>query len=49
MTLLTPVAENAIRRFDTYQIDAVVPEPGSVVLALFGVGMLMGLRRSRKA
>jgi len=42
--------ENAIRRFDTYQIDGtVVPEPGSVVLALFGLGALMGLRRSRKA
>ena len=41
--------ENAIRRFDTYQIDSLVPEPGSVVLALFGVGTLMGLRRSRKA
>lgn len=42
--------ENAIRRFDTYQIDGVVvPEPGSVVLALFGFGALMGLRRSRKA
>ena len=42
--------ENAIRRFDTYQIDGtVVPEPGSVVLALLGAGTLMGLRRSRKA
>ena len=41
--------ENAIRRFDTYQIDSTVPEPGSVVLVLFGVGMLMGLRRFRKA
>ena len=42
--------ENAIRRFDTYQIDSsVVPEPGSVVLGLLGAGMLMVLRRSRKA
>ena len=42
--------ENAIRRFDTYQIDSsVVPEPGSVVLVLSGVGLLIGLRRSRKA
>lgn len=40
--------ENAIRRFDTYQIDG-VPEPGSIVLGLFGVGVLMSLRRSRKA
>ena len=39
---------NATRRFDTYQIDT-VPEPSSVVLALFGAGMLMSLRRSRKA
>jgi hypothetical protein len=38
----------ATRRFDTYQIDP-VPEPSSVVLVLSGVGMLMGLRRSRKA
>jgi hypothetical protein len=38
----------ATRRFDTYQIDT-VPEPGSVVLALFGAGVLMSLRRSRKA
>lgn len=41
--------ENAIRRFDTYQIDTSVPEPGSVVLALLGVGTLMGLRGFRKA
>jgi len=40
--------ENAIRRFDTFQIDS-VPEPGSVVLVLFGVGVLMSLRHSRKA
>ena len=40
----------ATRRFDTFQIDASpVPEPSSVVLALSGLGMLMGLRRSRKA
>jgi hypothetical protein len=39
---------NATRRFDTFQIDT-VPEPSSVVLALFGVGVLMSLRRSRKA
>jgi|ERR1035437_8933238 hypothetical protein len=38
----------ATRRFDTFQIDP-VPEPSSVVLVLSGVGMLMGLRRSRKA
>jgi PEP-CTERM motif len=38
----------ATRRLDTYQIDT-VPEPSSVVLGLFGVGVLMGLRRSRKA
>ncbi len=40
--------DNATRRIDTYQIDT-VPEPGSVMLGLFGVGALMGLRRSRKA
>ncbi len=39
---------NATRRFDTYQIDT-VPEPGSIVLVLSGVGVLMSLRRSRKA
>jgi hypothetical protein len=38
----------ATRRFDTFQIDT-IPEPSSVVLALFGVGMLTSLRRSRKA
>jgi hypothetical protein len=43
-------AGNATRRFDTFQIDASpVPEPSSVVLALSGLGVLMGLRRSRKA
>ena len=40
--------ENAIRRFDTFQIDT-VPEPSSVVLVLFGAGVLMSLRRSRQA
>jgi len=39
---------NATRRVDTYQIDT-VPEPSSVVLVLSGVGVLMSLRRSRKA
>ena len=39
---------NATRRLDTFQIDP-VPEPSSVVLGLFGVGVLMSLRRSRKA
>ena len=39
---------SATRRFDTFQIDP-VPEPSSVVLVLSGVGLLMGLRRSRKA
>jgi hypothetical protein len=43
-----PGGGNATRRFDTYQID-MVPEPSSAVLALFGVGVLMSLRRSRKA
>lgn len=38
--------ENAIRRFDTYQIDSTVPEPG--VLALLSVGLLFGFRRSRQ-
>jgi hypothetical protein len=38
----------ATRRVDTYQINT-VPEPGSVLLGLFGVGVLMSLRRSRKA
>jgi hypothetical protein len=40
---------NATRRFDTYQIDSSVPEPGSVMLALLGVGLLAGLRSFRKA
>jgi len=43
-----PGAGNATRRFDTFQIDT-VPEPSSVVLALLGVGVLISLRRSRKA
>ena len=38
----------ATRRFDTFQMDT-IPEPSSVVLALSGVGVLMGLRRLRKA
>ena len=38
----------ATRRVDTFQIDP-VPEPSSVVLVLSGVGMLISLRRSRKA
>jgi hypothetical protein len=41
--------ETTIRRFDTYQIDSTVPEPGSVVLLLSGVGLLMGINRFRKA
>ncbi len=39
-------------RADTFEIDATpiaVPEPSSVVLALSGLGVLMGLRRFRKA
>jgi hypothetical protein len=39
-------------RADTFEIDATpiaAPEPSSVVLALSGLGVLMGLRRSRKA
>ena len=43
-----PGGGNATRRFDTYQIDT-VPEPGSVALGLLGLGVLMSLRRSRKA
>ena len=43
-----PGGGNATRRFDTFQIDA-VPEPSSVVLVLFGVGVLMSPRRSRTA
>lgn len=38
----------ATTRVDTFQIDA-VPEPSSVALVLSGVGVLMGLRRFRKA
>ena len=43
--------DTATRRIDTFQIDAVtvVPEPSSIVLGLFGVGVLMSLRRCRKA
>jgi hypothetical protein len=41
---------SATMRADTFQIDATpVPEPSSIVLALSGLGVLMGLRRSRKA
>jgi len=43
-----PGGGNATRRFDTFQINA-VPEPGSFVLGLFGVGVLVGLRRWREA
>jgi hypothetical protein len=43
-----PGSGNATRRADTFQIDP-VPEPGSVGLLLFGAGVLMSLRRSRKA
>jgi len=40
----------ATRRFDSYEIDAIaVPEPSSVMLVFVGFGMLLGLRRSRKA
>ena len=42
----------ATSRVDTFEIDATptaVPEPGSVALVLSGVGVLMGLRRFRKA
>jgi hypothetical protein len=46
----TPASGGPTRRVDTFQIDTVpVPEPSSVVLVLSGVGMLMGLRRARKA
>jgi hypothetical protein len=38
----------ATRRWDTYEIDT-VPEPSSVALVFIGFGMLLGLRRSRKA
>ncbi|MEI9962887.1 MAG: PEP-CTERM sorting domain-containing protein [Limisphaerales bacterium] len=41
-------AGNATRRFDTFQIDA-IPEPSSAMLGLAGVGMLMTIRRFRKA
>ena len=43
---------NATTRADTFEIDATpiaAPEPSSVVLVLSGLGVLMGLRRSRKA
>ncbi len=43
-----PGGGNATRRADTYEIDT-VPEPGSLVLVLSGLGVLMSLRRSRKA
>jgi hypothetical protein len=38
----------ATRRADTFEIDT-VPEPSSVALVLSGFGLLMSLRRSRKA
>jgi hypothetical protein len=41
-------AGGATRRFDTFEIDAIVPEPSSIVLALSGLGVLMGFRRFRK-
>ena len=41
------VGAPATQRFDTYQIDSTVPEPSSVVLAVIGIGTLIGLRRSR--
>jgi hypothetical protein len=41
---------NATRRFDTFQIDSsVAPEPGSTMLMLSGAGLLMIVRRFRKA
>ncbi len=46
--LYSDASGTATRRVDTFQIDA-VPEPGSVVLVMLGAGMLIGLRRSRKA
>jgi hypothetical protein len=44
----TPASGGPTRRFDTFQIDT-VPEPSSVLLVLSGVGVLISLRRSRKA
>ena len=45
------VGGTATRRWDSFEIDgtAVVPEPSSVALVFVGFGMLLGLRRSRKA
>jgi hypothetical protein len=44
------IGSPATQRFDTYQIDSIsVPEPGTVLLGLLGLGMLTGLRRTRKA
>jgi hypothetical protein len=38
----------ATRRWDTFEINATaIPEPSSLLLVLFGVGVLMGVRRSR--
>jgi hypothetical protein len=40
----------ATRRFDTYEIDGtVIPEPSTVALVFVGLGVLWGLRRSRRA
>jgi hypothetical protein len=44
------ITGGSTRRADTFEIDASpVPEPGSVMLAMSGLGVLMGLRRFRKA
>jgi hypothetical protein len=41
---------NATRRFDTFEIDTVnAPEPGSTMLVLSGAGVMMLVRRFRKA